>query len=416
MNKLKDFFNHLSPTQKRNVIIMLVCFCMIILLFLGYTSRSSSGERIEVPKEIKQKSISLTESDEDLALRLSLKEEVDGIQEKNENKIQEQEDKINSLIKKLEELEQQQRQNNTNDNTTSQYGNLQLNGIPESPYYDDETTYIPSNDEEQKKEKLPPIIINGNIGIVTYKPLQDNSTVTNTGKQLINFIPAGSLLKGTLLNGMYAPTMSKGKSKPYPALFRLNDLGFLPNGVRKDLSGCFVLGEAYGELSDSRVHIRLSTLSCISNNQQRVLEKDIKGFVNGDDGKLGIFGEIRANFGKLALHTLLAEFLSAAGEAVSSASETIIQNPIGGITSIKADDVGDMAMGAAGAGLGEAASMLAEFYLDIMKEMSPVIEVSGRRNVEIIIDKGIELLTDDFHWQGVKEDEEDSIKNILNNK
>lgn len=414
MNKIKDYFNQLPPQHKRNLIIILVSLSLFILLLLGYVSRNSKIEEKIEKKEVKQNTISLTENDEDLALRLSLKEEVDGLHKESAETLKNQENKINELIKKLEVLEELQK--NQTDNHTSLYGDLNIQSIPTSPYYNDDTTYMPSLEDKEIKAKLPPIIINGSIGVVSYNTTQDNKTIAQTDKKkLINFIPAGTLLKGTLLNGMYAPTMSKGKSKPYPALFHLNDLGFLPNGVRKDLSGCFMLGEAYGELSDSRVHIRLSTLSCISNNQKQVLEKEIKGFVNGDDGKLGIFGEIRANFGKLALHTLLAEFLAAAGEAVSSASETIIQNPIGGLTSIKAEDAGDMALGAVGSGFGEAAGMLAEFYLDIMKEMSPVIEVTGRRNVEIIIDKGIELITDDFQWKGVKYEEE-NIDDILNNK
>ena len=276
------------------------------------------------------------------------------------------------------------------------YGDLELNSIPEPP------TQI-------ETPKAPPIIIRGGISVekisVEIQKAKEEKKKERQRKKLINFIPAGTILKATLINGMYAPTMGKGKESPYPAILQTWDLAFLPNNVRKDLAGCFVLGEAFGELSDSRVHIRLSKISCISSDEKWVLQKSIKGFVNGDDGKVGVAGKTVANFGRLTLTVLLSEFLSSAGEAVKAATQVNTYNPLGGVTTTVGGTAGDIALAAAGSGIGESASMLSEFYLDIMKEMSPVIEVNSRREVEIVIEDGAELLTDDFIWEGVINDE-----------
>ncbi|MBQ3033059.1 MAG: hypothetical protein IJD28_01655, partial [Deferribacterales bacterium] len=115
--------------------------------------------------------------------------------------------------------------------------------------------------------------------------------------------------------------------------------------------------------------------------------------------------------GELTLAALLAEFIAAAGETVKTASQNVVQNPLGGITTTF-PATSDIIASAAGSGFGEAAEMIAEFYINIMKEMSPVIEIHGRRDVEIIISNGIELTLDDYEWLGVKRDETDSFIDI----
>lgn len=416
MKKVKEWFNGLSPETKRKVVMITAGSFFVVVMLIAYNAKKSNEEptlEVNVPK--KERAVDFTSKDDDLALRLGLKNQLEQIETQKNEQLKAQAEEIEKLKEMMNSLS---KGGIPGEQAASQYGDLTLNGVPPPPggYAND---YMPQG---EPPKPVPPIVINGGIGSVNVPVKKISATAAETGsgdnataakKTLKNFIPAGSILKATLLNGMYAPTMGKGNNSPYPALMRLWDMGFLPNEVRKDLSGCFVLGEAYGELSDSRVHIRLDKLSCISNNEKRVLEKGIKGFVNGDDGKVGIYGEIRANFGKVALAALLAEFLSAAGETIKSASQNVVQNPLGGITTTypKTEDI---LASAAGSGFGEAASMIAEFYINIMKEMSPVIEISGRRDVEIIISNGIELTLDDFEWLGVKTDEKQDLSDIIN--
>lgn len=425
MKKIKETFNALPPDKKRKVVIVICIVALLIFFYFGYQSKVANKPKTVRQEPVKQNIIDFTKKDEDLAMRLSFNQQMKELQDNNTEIAQSQQEKIEDLKRQLEAITTRgygadnASMANRKNNDIPAYGDLALNGTPPPPTYPyGNGQDIPTYRDTKEKEKPKPIILTGNIAIISIRidePKKDNATKTKlTGKRLINFIPAGTILKATLLNGMYAPTMGKGKNRPYPALFRLVDLSFLPNGFRKDLSGCFMTGEASGELSDSRVHIRTSKLSCISNDEKRVLEKDIKGFVNGDDGKVGIFGEIRANFGKVALSAFLAEFLAAAGDVVKSSTQIVTQNPLGGITTAYKPKVEDMLLSAAGSGFGESAKMIAEFYLEIMKEMSPVIEVSGRRNVEIIIDQGIELYMDDFDWQGVKQDEKIDFDSILN--
>ena len=391
MTFLKDKFNALTGSEKRLVMVGISVLFLIILITVIYQAKTSNSGTTTVKKKDKYIELNLSDEDADKSLELSIKGELEDAERRRLEQQSEQDKEMEELRVLIDQLSVAPKNDDLGD-----YGDLELNSIPEPP-------------TEIETPKAPPIIIRGGISVekisVEVQKAKEEKKKERQRKRLVNFIPAGTILKATLINGMYAPTMGKGKESPYPALLQTWDLAFLPNNVRKDLAGCFVLGEAFGELSDSRVHIRLSKISCISSDEKWVLQKSIKGFVNGDDGKVGVAGKTVANFGRLTLTVLLSEFLSSAGEAVKAATQVNTYNPLGGVTTTVGGTAGDIALAAAGSGIGESASMLSEFYLDIMKEMSPVIEVNSRREVEIVIEDGAELLTDDFIWEGVINDE-----------
>ncbi len=391
MTFLKDKFNTLTGSQKRLVMVGISVLFLIILITVIYQAKTSNSGATTVKKKDKYIELNLSDEDADKSLELSIKGELEDAERRRLEQQSEQDKEMEELRVLIDQLSVAPKNDDLGD-----YGDLELDSIPEPP-------------TEIETPKAPPIIIRGGISVekisVEVQKAKEEKKKERQRKKLINFIPAGTILKATLINGMYAPTMGKGKESPYPAILQTWDLAFLPNNVRKDLAGCFVLGEAFGELSDSRVHIRLSKISCISSDEKWVLQKSIKGFVNGDDGKVGVAGKTVANFGRLTLTVLLSEFLSSAGEAVKAATQVNTYNPLGGVTTTVGGTAGDIALAAAGSGIGESASMLSEFYLDIMKEMSPVIEVNSRREVEIVIEDGAELLTDDFIWEGVINDE-----------
>ena len=391
MTFLKDKFNALTGQQKRLVMVGISVLFLIILITVIYQAKTSNSGATTVKKKDKYIELNLSDDDADKSLELSIKGELEDAERRRLEQQSEQDKEMEELRVLIDQLSVAPKNDELGD-----YGDLELNSIPEPP-------------TEIETPKAPPIIIRGGISVekisVEVQKAKEEKKKERQRKKLINFIPAGTILKATLINGMYAPTMGKGKESPYPAILQTWDLAFLPNNVRKDLAGCFVLGEAFGELSDSRVHIRLSKISCISSDEKWVIQKSIKGFVNGDDGKVGVAGKTVANFGRLTLTVLLSEFLSSAGEAVKAATQVNTYNPLGGVTTTVGGTAGDIALAAAGSGIGESASMLSEFYLDIMKEMSPVIEVNSRREVEIVIEDGAELLTDDFIWEGVINDE-----------
>jgi len=60
-----------------------------------------------------------------------------------------------------------------------------------------------------------------------------------------------------------------GQRTACPGLLRIRDLAFLPNQVRANLKGCFVISERSWIFADERAHLRITSISCLSKKEQR---------------------------------------------------------------------------------------------------------------------------------------------------
>jgi len=127
-------------------------------------------------------------------------------------------------------------------------------------------------------------------------------------------------MEATLLSGLDAVTTSSGSKNPVPVLLRIKDLAVLPNRVKANLKGCFVLGEGKGNLATERVDVRLLTLSCLSRGGKAVIDQKIKGYVVDEDGKAGLRGVVAAKMGAMLARAALAGFLGGVGEGVKSSA------------------------------------------------------------------------------------------------
>ena len=216
------------------------------------------------------------------------------------------------------------------------------------------------------------------------KDKQDSQQKTGQAKDEIkndSFIPAGSFVKVVLLNGIDAPTGSKGKGNPYPVLLRVLEFAQLPNFWKGDFKECFMIGEALGELSSERVHIRTSTLSCV-NRKGEVLEGNISGYAVGEDGKIGLSGRVITKQGALLARSLVTGFLQGVSQAFSQSSNVLNVTPTGNISTI---DPNKTAQAGIGMGISKATEDLAKFYIEMAKDLFPVIEANAGRRVEVVL-------------------------------
>lgn len=193
-------------------------------------------------------------------------------------------------------------------------------------------------------------------------------------------IPSGSIVKAVLLSGMDAPTGGNARSQPHPVLFRVMDLAVLPNFFKEDIKDCFVIGSGYGDLSSERAYIRLETLSCVARDKT-IIEMPVKGYVTGEDGKIGLQGRVVTKQGQLLARTLIAGFLQGVAEAYKQANTVVSVSPNGQVSTIPPDKA--METGLYG-GASSAAQKLADFYMKLVNEMYPVIEINAGRNVDLI--------------------------------
>src|SRR3546814_1997055 len=98
-------------------------------------------------------------------------------------------------------------------------------------------------------------------------------------------------MKARLLTGIDALASRDATSNPEPLIARVQAPAVLPNDVKANLSGCFVIGNATGSLAKERVEVQLVSLSCVDFDERSVVDQPIKDFFVDTDGKQGLSGK-----------------------------------------------------------------------------------------------------------------------------
>lgn len=206
-------------------------------------------------------------------------------------------------------------------------------------------------------------------------------------KNISRYLPTGTLSKGVFLTGVDAPTGGQSQSNPHPVLARVKSFGNLPNFAQSYIKDCHILGAATGNISSERVEIRLETLTCILKDGG-IIEVPIKGYVTGEDGKMGMRGRVVEKQGQLIARALVAGTLGGVSSAVQQQSQTFSISPLGNTSTIDPKKIGQAGVGG---GLSTTMEKLADYYFSRLDEMYPVIEMDAGRICDIILTGGTDL-------------------------
>ena len=205
------------------------------------------------------------------------------------------------------------------------------------------------------------------------------------------YLPSGSFFSGVLLTGLDAPTQLAAKSAPMPVIIRVKKEAILPNHFTLDIRECHVIGQAVGDLSSERAHIRAQSITCVRNDGKSVESAIQANAVSDYDGKLGIAGRMVSKNGNLLAGSMAAGFMSGISQAVSPQRTTSI-NTSGGDTALwESVDVGAVATAGVFQGSADAMDRLAEYYIALAEQIHPVIEISPGRSVTFAVISGTKL-------------------------
>jgi len=203
-----------------------------------------------------------------------------------------------------------------------------------------------------------------------------------------------SFMEARLLTGFDAATSSGAKGgSSEPLLLRIQTPAVLPNDIKANLSGCFVIAEAVGRLDKERADVRLVSLSCLSNEGSAIIDTPLKGFVTDSDSKVGLSGRVVSRMGAATARAIIAGIFGGAGDALKAASSTTSSSVLGTTQIIDSSQLGKYAIGG---GLSEGANTLQNFYLELAKQTTPVIEVAATKKVTVIVSEGKELAIKDY--------------------
>jgi conjugal transfer pilus assembly protein TraB len=206
-----------------------------------------------------------------------------------------------------------------------------------------------------------------------------------------NFLAPGTFTKATILTGAYAPTGGNAQQNPAPILFWVDDLSQMPNEYQGDIKGCMVLGSVVGDKTTERGEVRLMSLSCVNNEDEEVISQPMSGYAVGEDSMEGIRGEMIVRTGDSLTMAIMADVVGGFGRQLQYQSMQTAMTPFGQTSTI---DPGKAMESGAGAGFGQAAQRLSQYYIRLAEDLFPVIEINALREVHLAITKGVDLNAD----------------------
>ena len=203
-------------------------------------------------------------------------------------------------------------------------------------------------------------------------------------------LPAGSLISGILINGVFAPTQSDQAKGENPVLMRIKDQAIGPNRTRVNIKDCLIIGSAVGKLNTGRAIIRARTISCV-NKDGGAVEVGINAYAVGDDGQEGVKGRIISRNDRVLVNSTISGMLSGFAEALAPSEVPVLfdqgdDNKL--YQQARFQDVGALA-GYNGAS--KAFKDIASYYQELLSDLKPVIEISPGEKIEMIMMSGVEI-------------------------
>lgn len=385
MNRLKAYFDSLTSGQKRRRILALLVLATVGIGMGAYKYSRSSMPSPAAPEGKKEISLEPKMMEKSLLLE-------------SQNELKKQQEGMIELRKEIEELKKEREEGPKNERLQNQrrpieksaFKNAGIPPPPEGVYPPGPPPPMPSPGPAASAKGPAPEIF-GEIAVIENPYAKAVKSGEEEGKKKEKktvYLPP-SFMEATLLTGLDAETVESAKGNPEPVLLRIRDLAVLPNQVKANLRGCFVIAHGFGKLSKERVDLRLVTLSCLTKEGQAVIDQGVKGYVADEDGKNGLRGNVVSRMGAAVARAALAGFFGGAGDAFRAAASTTSISPLGATQTIQPADIGTAA---AGGGLAGASHELEKLYLELARQATPIIEVGATKTVTLVVTEGVDLV------------------------
>lgn len=384
-DNLKEKYGAL-PSKKKQWLIM---GSIMVFAFLVFWFSVNSGDKQDASQERSAKtseSLTITSDLMEDTLRESVRGETDAINAR----MGDLERLVGDLIKRLDETHQPpaaklpEQKKLITEKDIKPANELEGLARPDAPSYPPAIAASGSGAATGDPDLQVNVIqVIGGIGGL--KPVAAVEKVAPKANQV--YLPVG-LMEAVVLTGLDALVGNQAQSNPEPILARVQTPAVLPNDVRANLKGCFVVGNGIGILAKERVDVRAVSLSCVDERNRTVIDQPIKGYFVDTDGKKGLSGNVVTRDGAIVGQAFAAGLLEGFGGVAEASAGTQTISPLG---STRIFDTQEAVVAGLGKGIGSSANSLKEFYLDLAKTITPVIEVGTGKRAVLVIQEGVYL-------------------------
>lgn len=248
-----------------------------------------------------------------------------------------------------------------------------------------QATFREINGTPEPESFAPTYVEYGGINMVQFEEPQAAAT-PNEGAQSF-LIPTG-FMPAKLLVGVRAQTSNDANGDPKPIHLRVQAPATLPNKVRMNLAGCFVIANTWGNLASERIEGELKSMHCISRDKKTLIEGDLFGYIADTDGQRDMHGRVVTKAGALLARQVAADTLSGLGNVVASSSGTQQTSPLGTVTTLNGDE---MLQAGFSEGLSSGFKRTADHISSLVVQSAPIIEAGAAKDVVLMIQKTSEI-------------------------
>jgi len=402
--RLKETWNGLPPEEKRKFAIIAFVIVVSVVGVLAY--HSSRGGKKEAPKVAKTSNVTeigLQPQALERSYYVEAKKEMEELKKEIEELKKAREEQEKLLKEKMEKVEKMEKAPRETAPPPLPPVTRQVTAPPPPPPPSATVSQPGSPAGGVTPPSAPPkpsIQYVGSIQIVAGEKTagkpggvqEKKEAKEETGLKKKYYLPP-SFMEATLLSGLDAPAVSKGEGHPVPCLFRIKAPAVLPNKVKANLKGCFVIGEGLGNLATERADIRIVNLSCIDKKGRAVIDQKVKGFVVDNDGKIGLRGRVVSKMGSVIARAMLAGFMSGLGNIFDYGAYSYQVSSEGAVYLPKPGEA--LSAGIAG-GIRQATQQIQDFYLELARQTIPVVEILPTRTVTLVVSEGLWLELNEY--------------------
>ena len=217
-------------------------------------------------------------------------------------------------------------------------------------------------------------------------------------KKVSRFYLPPSFMDATLLTGIDALTSKQGKDDIEQIFFRISTPAVLPNSVKQNFTGCFVVANGNGNLAKQRVQVRAVNLSCMSEDGKTYIDEKVIGFVTDQsDGKRDLVGNVVSKQGSQFGWVIAASIIGKGGESAALNSFETNQNVLGSTSSLNTSKIGSRSLGAA---VQDSSETYKDLILEYLKQAGPVVEMGPGKKATMFLQEGVWLNVRQREGQG----------------
>lgn len=194
-------------------------------------------------------------------------------------------------------------------------------------------------------------------------------------------VPPG-FMPAKMLVGVMAQVSNSGADNPKPIHLRVQAPATLPNKIKMNLAGCFVIANTWGNLGSERIEGETVSLTCMTSDKKTIISGALKGYLADKDGQRDLAGRVVTKAGALLGRQFAADFLAGSGNAIAQNTGNVAVSPLGSVTSLTGSEI---AQRGAASGLGSGFNHAAEFISELISQSGPVLESGAARDVVIMV-------------------------------